>query len=371
MKNKAIYVTRPALPPLDELMPYFEGIWDSRILTNQGPLHREFEQRLAAYLDVEHLCLFSSGMAALVTGLQSLDLDGEVITTPYSFVATSNAITWNGLKPIFVDVEPDTLNMDPAKIERAITPRTKAILPVHCYGHPCDVDAIAAVAARHGLKVLYDAAHAFGVRDGGGSVLRHGDVSVLSFHATKVFNTFEGGALICGSAKAKSRIEQLRNFGLVSETDVTDPGLNGKMSELNAAIGLVQLRHIDGAIAARQAVDQRYRAGLAKVDGIRCLSGSASQANYSYFPVLVTDDFPLTRDELQARLAEREIYTRRYFYPLLSDFTPYRKFSIATAEVLPAARYATERVLCLPIYPDLAVEDIDRILEVITKAGSQ
>lgn len=369
MQNKAIYVTKPTLPPLEELIPYLEGIWSRRILTNQGPLHCEFEALLAAYLGVEHLCLFSSGMAALVTALQSLDLAGEVITTPYSFVATTNAIVWNGLRPVFVDIEPDTLNIDPARIEKAITPQTSAILPVHCYGHPCATDAIEAIAARHGLKILYDAAHAFGVGDGSGSVLRHGDLSILSFHATKVFNTFEGGAVICGSAEAKSRIEHLRNFGLVGETEVIRPGLNGKMSEFNAAMGLVQLRHIDKAIAARQAMDRRYRAELAHIKGIKCLGGSAQQGNYSYFPVLITDDFPLSRDGLYARLAAQEIYTRRYFYPLLNDFAPYRELP-TSADALPVARHASQRVLCLPIYPDLAAEDIDRILAAITGAGA-
>lgn len=370
MQNKAIYVTKPSLPPLEEVIPYLEGIWSRRILTNQGPLHHELEARLADYLGVEHLCLFSSGMAALVTALQSLDLTGEVITTPYSFVATTNAIAWNGLKPVFVDIEAETLNIDPASIEQAITPRTSAILPVHCYGYPCAVDAIAAVAARHGLKVLYDAAHAFGVRDGGGSVLRHGDLSVLSFHATKVFNTFEGGAVICGSAETKTRIEQLRNFGLVNETEVIRPGLNGKMSEFNAAMGLVQLRHVDDAIAARRAVDDRYRSKLERVRGIRCLNGSAQRTNYIYFPALVEDDFPLDRDELHARLAAEGIHARRYFYPLLSDFAPYRDLPTATADALPVARHASERILCLPIYPDLAAEDIDRIVAAIATAGS-
>lgn len=368
-KLSDIYVTKPALPPLEELIPYLEGIWDRGILTNQGPLHREFEARLAAYLGVEHICLFSSGMAALVTAVQSLELSGEVITTPYSFVATSNAIVWNGLTPVFVDVEPGTLNIDPALIEAAITPRTTAVLPVHCYGNPCAVDRIEAVAAKHGLKVLYDAAHAFGVRDAGGSVLRHGDLSVLSFHATKVFNTFEGGAIICGSAEAKARIEQLRNFGLVSEVEVQSPGLNGKMNEFSAAMGLVQLGHVDHAIVARQAVDEGYRSAFAELAGIECIAWAAPRMNYSYFPILVHEAFPLSRDQLQARLADAGIYTRRYFHPLLSDFAPYASLP-SSAEEMPNARNASERVLCLPIYPDLASGDVERIIAAIKGAAS-
>lgn len=368
-KLSDIYVTKPALPPLEELIPYLEGIWDRGILTNQGPLHREFEARLAAYLGVEHICLFSSGMAALVTAVQSLELSGEVITTPYSFVATSNAIVWNGLTPVFVDVEPGTLNIDPALIEAAITPRTTAVLPVHCYGNPCAVDRIEAIAAKHGLKVLYDAAHAFAVRDAGGSVLRHGDLSVLSFHATKVFNTFEGGAIICGSAEAKARIEQLRNFGLVSEVEVQSPGLNGKMNEFSAAMGLVQLSHVDHAIIARQAVDQRYRSEFAQIEGIECIAWAAQRMNYSYFPILVNEAFPLSRDQLQARLADAGIYTRRYFHPLLSDFAPYASLP-SSAGKMPIARNASERVLCLPIYPDLASEDAERIIAALKGAVS-
>ncbi|CAN7608262.1 DegT/DnrJ/EryC1/StrS family aminotransferase [Devosia sp. LjRoot3] len=368
-KLSDIYVTKPALPPLEELIPYLEGIWDRGILTNQGPLHREFEARLAAYLGVEHVCLFSSGMAALVTAVQSLELSGEVITTPYSFVATSNAIVWNGLTPVFVDVEPGTLNIDPALIEAAITPRTTAVLPVHCYGNPCAADRIEAIAAKHGLKVLYDAAHAFGVRDAGGSVLRHGDLSVLSFHATKVFNTFEGGAIICASAEAKARIEQLRNFGLVSEVEVQSPGLNGKMNEFSAAMGLVQLGHVDHAIVARQAVDQRYRSEFAQIEGIECIAWAAPRMNYSYFPILVHEVFPLSRDQLQARLVGAGIYTRRYFHPLLSDFAPYASLPSSAGE-MPIARNASERVLCLPIYPDLASGDVERIIAAVKGAAS-
>ncbi len=369
MQNKPIYVTMPALPPLDEFVHYLEGIWSRRVLTNQGPLHQEFEQLLAAYLEVPHLSLFSSGTAALVTALQALDLTGEVITTPFSFVATSNAIMWNGLTPVFVDIDPDTLNLDATQIEQAITPKTTAILAVHCYGYPCDTSEIGAIATRHGLKVIYDAAHAFGVRDGNGSILKHGDLSVVSFHATKVFNTFEGGAVICGSAELKSRLDQLKNFGLASETEMASPGLNGKMSEINAAMGLVQLRHINDAITARKVVDARYRAALANVRGIRCLEGSAKAPNFSYFPVLITDDFPISRDELHALLKEENIYARRYFYPLLCDLGAYSHLPSATGD-FGVARPSSERIMCLPIYPDLAWHDVDRIVATIAKAAA-
>ena len=259
MSEKPIFVTQPYLPPLEEFMPYLQQIWDSRILTNGGPLHQQLEQALCDYLGVKHIALFNNGTIALVTALQALGLSGEVITTPYSFVATAHALLWNGLTPVFVDIEPRTLNLDPAKIEAAITPKTTAILPVHCYGNPCDVDAIQAIADRHGLKVIYDAAHAFGVEDAGGSILRHGDLSVLSFHATKVFNTFEGGAIVCPDVATKRRIDELKNFGIMDEVTVTAAGLNGKMSEINAAAGLLQLKYIDQMLRHRAEVYRIYR----------------------------------------------------------------------------------------------------------------
>ena len=286
--NKPIYVTQPTLPPLEDFLPYLEQIWNSKILTNGGPFHQQLEQALCAYLDVKHLALFTNGTIALVTALQSLRITGEVITTPYSFVATAHSLLWNGIKPVFVDIDPKTLNLDPTKIEAAITPSTTAILPVHVYGHPCDVQAIQKVADRYNLKVIYDAAHAFGVRDEGGSILRHGDLSVLSFHATKVFNTFEGGAIVCPDAKTKLRIDQLKNFGFVDEVTVIAPGINGKMSEFNAAFGLLQLKGIDVALQKRKAIDARYRDRLAGAKGIRCLEDAGeSVANYAYFPILV------------------------------------------------------------------------------------
>ncbi len=262
MKNNNIFVTKPTLPPLEEFVPYLQQIWDNKVLTNGGPFHEQLEQELCEYLGVEHICLFTNGTIALVTALQALRITGEVITTPYSFVATSHSLLWNGIKPVFADIDPNTLNLDPARIEAAITPQTTAIMPVHCYGHPCDVDAIQKIADNYNLKVIYDAAHAFGVQCHCGSVLNHGDLSVLSFHATKVFNTFEGGAIVCPDAKTKVRIDQLKNFGHVGEVTVVAPGINGKMSEFNAALGLLQLKYIDQALARRKEIDAAYRERL-------------------------------------------------------------------------------------------------------------
>jgi dTDP-4-amino-4,6-dideoxygalactose transaminase len=372
--RKPIYVTQPELPPLEEFMPYLQKIWDARVLTNGGPFHQMLEAALCDYLGVKHICLFTNATIALVTALQSLRITGEVITTPYSFVATAHSLMWNGIKPVFVDVDPVTLNLDPAKIEAAITPQTTAIMPVHCYGTPCDVDAIQRIADDYNLKVIYDAAHAFGVRreEGGEmrSILGHGDLSVLSFHATKVFNTFEGGAIICPDAKTKQRIDHLKNFGFVNETTVVATGINGKMSEFNAALGLVQLKHIDGAIARRGAIEQQYRALLADVPGLRMLDVPAGATrNHSYFPILVDARFAIGRDDLYQRLREDGIVARRYFYPLISDFPMYRGFPSADPARLPAARTASEQVLCLPIYPALASEDVERIAAIIRQAA--
>ncbi|MBT9501947.1 MAG: DegT/DnrJ/EryC1/StrS family aminotransferase [Burkholderiaceae bacterium] len=367
LAQSPIYVTQPHLPPFDEFVPLLRRIWDSKQLTNSGPFHEKFERALGEYLGVEHIALFANATLALVTALQSLRISGEVITTPYSFVATSHSLLWNGIKPVFVDVDPDTLNLDPVKIEAAITPHTTAIMPVHCYGRPCDVDQIERIADTYNLKVIYDAAHAFGVRTSAGSILNHGDLSVLSFHATKVFNTFEGGAIVCPDAKTKTRIDQLKNFGYVDELTVVAPGINGKMSEFNAALGLLQLQHIDQALQRRAAVDARYREALQGIAGLRCLPmpGHALH-NYAYFPVLVTHDFPLSRDQLFQRLRDRSIYARRYFYPLISAFPMYRGLSSAVPANLPAASLAAEQVLCLPIYADLAHADQMRVIETIT-----
>lgn len=366
MSDQPIYVTQPYLPPLEEFVPYLEKIWDSKVLTNGGPMHQQLEQALCDHLGVEHLALFTNGTIALVTALQALRITGEVITTPYSFVATAHSLLWNGIKPVFVDVDSNTLNMDPACIEAAITPHTTAIMPVHCYGHPCNVEAIQKIADTYNLKVIYDAAHAFGVQDGQGSVLNHGDLSVLSFHATKVFNTFEGGAIVCPDAKTKQRIDHLKNFGYVDEVTVVAPGINGKMSEFNAALGLLQLKHIGRALARRKEIDAAYREQFVGVPGIHCLNDAGEKvANYAYFPILVQPDYPLSRDALYQKLKDHNIFARRYFYPLISDFPMYRGMSSAQRGNLPVAADASCKVLCLPIYPDLQTQEQQRVIDII------
>ncbi len=366
MTDKPIYVTRPYLPDLEEFIPYLQEIWDNKLLTNCGPMHQEFERKLCEYLGVQHIALFNNGTIALLTALQSMRITGEVITTPYSFVATSHSLLWNGIKPVFVDVDPETFNIDPTKIEAAITPQTTAIMPVHCYGNSCDVEAIQTIADNYNLRVIYDAAHAFAVEDTEGSILRHGDLSVLSFHATKVFNTFEGGAIICPDAKTKKRIDQLKNFGFVDEVTVVAPGINGKMSEINAAFGLLQLKHIDKALAQRKAVDEAYKKELGNIKGIK-VAGDAGQVirNYSYFPILIEKDYPLTRDELYQKLKDNNVFSRRYFYPLISDFPMYRGMPSAKKDNLPIANIIAEKVLCLPMYASLTKENIDRILGIL------
>ena len=364
--SKPIFVTQPFLPPLAEFLPYLEKIWDSKVLTNGGPFHHQLEAALCAHLGVEHIALFTNATIALITALQSLRITGEVITTPYSFVATSHSLLWNGIKPVFVDVDPRTLNLDPKRIEAAITPQTTAIMPVHCYGHPCDVAGIQAIADTYNLKVIYDAAHAFGVRDAGGSILRHGDLSVLSFHATKVFNTFEGGAIVCPDAKTKVRIEQLKNFGYADEVSVVAPGINGKMSEFNAALGLLQLKYIDEALNKRKAIDVAYREKLSGIPGIQFIPGvGAKAANFAYFPIMVTPKFAISRDALYRRLKDNGIHPRRYFYPLISDFPMYRGLPSSSKDKLPIATNAASQVLCLPIYPDLRMEVISRVAGLI------
>lgn len=343
-----------------------EQIWKNKTLTNGGPFHQNLEQALCEYLGVKHVALFTNGTIALLTALQALRVTGEVITTPYSFVATSHALLWNSIKPVFVDVDPSTLNIDPSKIEAAITPQTTAILAVHCYGHPCDVDAIERIAETYNLKVLYDAAHAFGVECHCGSVLQHGDMSVLSLHATKVFNTFEGGAIICPDMKTKLRIDHLKNFGFEDETSVIAPGINGKMSEFNAALGLLQLDYIDAAMLRRKQIDEEYRERLATVEGIECLGHSGeAKANYAYFPILVRGNYGLSRDELYALLKRHDIHTRRYFYPLISDFPMYRSLPSSDPHLLPMAGKAASEVLCLPIYPDLSLDTVHEIAGLI------
>ncbi|MBK9347213.1 MAG: DegT/DnrJ/EryC1/StrS family aminotransferase [Burkholderiales bacterium] len=362
-----IFVTQPHLPPLEEFVPYLEKIWSNKILTNGGPFHVQLEQALCDYLGVEYLSLFTNGTVALVTALQALRITGEVITTPYSFVATAHSLLWNGIKPVFVDINPVTLNLDPARIEAAITPQTTAIMPVHVYGHPCDVDAIQDIADRYNLKVIYDAAHAFGVRDAKDrSVVLNGDLSVLSFHATKVFNTFEGGAIVCRNAKIKKHIDHLKNFGFVDEVTVAAPGINGKMSEFNAALGMLQLQHIDQALARRQQIDALYRERLQGIAGLRCLADAGEKrSNYAYFPILVDDEYPLSRDALFQKFRDENIYVRRYFYPLISEFPMYRGLPSAHRDNLPVATAAANQILCLPIYPALEREQMDRVLELL------
>ncbi|MDD5297988.1 MAG: DegT/DnrJ/EryC1/StrS family aminotransferase [Rhodocyclaceae bacterium] len=369
MSKHPITVTQPFLPPLADFIPYLEQIWESKWLTNAGPFHQQLEVALAEYLGIGHVALFANGTLALVTALQTLRISGEVITTPYSFVATAHSLLWNGIQPVFVDIDPVTFNLDPAKVEAAITPRTTAILAVHIYGQPCDVAALQRIADTYGLKLIYDAAHAFGVQDEGGSVLRHGDLSILSFHATKVFNTFEGGAIVCPDAKTKQRIDYLKNFGFADETVVMAPGINGKMNEVQAAFGLLQLQYIDQALARRRELDSLYRRGLAKVPGLSCLSIVGNvRWNHAYFPILVTPDYALTRDELYQKLRANNIFSRRYFYPLISDFPMYRGLPSAAPANLPTAREVSDRVLCLPLYPALTNEDVDCILELVTDA---
>jgi dTDP-4-amino-4,6-dideoxygalactose transaminase len=366
--TQPIYVTQPYLPPFEEFVPYLEQIWENKILTNGGPFHQQLEKALCEYLGVKHLALFANGTIALVTALQALRITGEVITTPYSFVATAHSLLWNGIKPVFVDVAPNTLDLDPAKIEAAITPQTTAIMPVHVYGRPCDVEAIQKIADIYNLKVIYDAAHAFGVQCDGKSVMNHGDLSVLSFHATKVFNTFEGGAIVCPDAKTKQRIDHLKNFGFVDEVTVVAPGINGKMSEFNAAFGLLQLKHIDATLARRMEISDVYRQALCDVKGIRMLPDAGeSVSNYGYFPILVQDDYPISRDALYGKLREQKIYARRYFYPLISDFPMYRGLPSAQPANLPIAAKASAQVLCLPIYPALAEADVRRVISLIAE----
>ena len=367
--EKKLNVTEPYLPPLDEFIPYLEQIWTERRLTNNGPFHQQFETELASYLGVPFVSLFANGTLALVTALQTLRITGEVITTPYSFVATAHALLWNNIKPVFADIDPVTCTLDPGLIEAWITPQTSAILPVHCYGRPCNVERIQEVADTYGLKVIYDAAHAFAVRRKGVSVLVHGDLSVLSFHATKVFNTFEGGAIVCPDAKTKQRVDFLKNFGFANETTVMAPGINGKMSEINAAFGLLQLKHIDRALAKREECDVHYREALAGVAGVSILPlPEDAKANYPYFPVLIEPDYPLSRDDLYLRLRGHNIYARRYFYPLISDMPMYRGLPSAAPSNLPHARSVAERVLCLPLHPNLDLVDVDRIVCLVADA---
>lgn len=364
--HREINVTQPYLPPLKEFMPYLEEIWNNKILTNSGPFHKQLEKELADYLNVSHVSLFSNGTLALITALQALRITGEVITTPYSFVATTHALHWNGNRPVFVDIDPENLTIDPNKIEAAITPQTTAILPVHCYGNPCEIEKIERIADNYNLKIIYDACHAFGINDKGGSILRHGDLSILSFHATKVFNTFEGGAIICPDLKTKQRIDHLKNFGFVDEVTVVAPGINGKMSEINSAFGLLQLKHIDNVFQKRSVISDTYRSGLAQTKGIKIpIQNSLYTSNNSYFPILVEESYSRTRDELHYFLKQNGINSRRYFYPLISNFPMYKGLNSSRKENLVIANKISEQIICLPIYPDLKISDVLKIINLI------
>lgn len=359
-----IYVTKPFLPPLEEFLPYLEQIWASRVLTNGGPFHQTFEAKLAEYLGVDHLAPVTNATIGLIVALQTLRVTGEVITTPYSFAATAHSLLWNGAEPVFIDVDAETCNLDPAKIEAAITPRTSAILPVHCYGTPCDVAAIQRVADNFGLKVIYDAAHAFGVEVDGVPLLRAGDLSVLSFHATKMFNTFEGGAIVCPDAKTKQRIDFLKNFGFADEVTIMAPGINGKLNEFQSALGLLQLKYVEEITAERGKIAGFYRDRLSGVRGLRLLKERAGvKQNYSYFPIFIEGGFRCSRDELYSELARNGVHARRYFYPLISAMPMYR--SLPSAANLPVANRLAQEVLCLPIYPGLSEEDQDNIVRLI------
>lgn len=365
-----ITVTSPLIPPLEEFIPYLEDIWKRKWLTNNGYYHQELEKALCEYLKVPYISLFTNGTLPLICALQAMRITGEVITTPYSFVATTHALWWNGIKPVFVDIDPATGNLDPEKIEAAITPRTTAILPVHVYGQPCAIDRIQQIADTYGLQILYDAAHAFGVEENGRSVICAGTMATLSFHATKVYNTIEGGALICHDAQTKQRIDYAKNFGFANETTVVAPGINGKIDEVRSAYGLLSLKHVDRAIAARRRVAMQYREALKDIPGIRYFDDKPGiRHNYAYFPVFIDEQtYGLSRDALYEKMKKAGIYGRRYFYPLISTFSTYRGLETAGKDHLPEAYKMAGQVICLPMHHDLSVEDVNRVIDqLITK----
>ena len=367
--DEQITVTRPLMPSLEEFNIYLQDIWQRKWITNNGYYHNKLEEALAEYLKVPYVSLFTNGTLPLITALQALHITGEVITTPYSFVATSHSLWWNGIKPVFVDIDPMTGNLDPEKIEAAITSRTTAIMPVHVYGIPCDTRRIQEIADRYGLKVLYDAAHAFGVTVNGKNILNEGDLSTLSFHATKIYNTIEGGALIMHDKATKKRIDYLKNFGFAGETEVVAPGINSKMDEVRAAYGLLNLKQVDTAIEACRQVVMRYREGLRQVKGIACLYDRPGiRYNYSYFPILIdAAEYGMTRDELYFKMKEKNVLGRRYFYPLISTFSTYRGLESANPENLPNAHKMADSVICLPIHHELNERDLERVIRLIVK----
>lgn len=368
-KDKVITVTSPLLPSLDDFMPYLQDIWNRKWLTNNGHYHQELEKALCEYLKVPYISLFTNGTLPLITALQALRITGEVITTPYSFVATTHSLWWNGIKPVFVDINPVTGNLDPDKIEAAITPRTTAIMPVHVYGQPCDTKRIQEIADKYGLKVIYDAAHAFGVEVNGESILNAGDMSTLSFHATKVYNTIEGGALVMHDEATKKRIDYLKNFGFANETTVVAPGINSKMDEVRSAYGLLNLKQVDAAIEARHKVADQYREALRNVPGIRFIEDIPGvRHNYSYFPIFIdAEKYGMTRDELYFKMKENNVLGRRYFYPLISEFSTYRGLESARPENLPVATHIADTVICLPMYHSLTEDDVKRIIAQIIR----
>lgn len=367
--KQPIYVTQPFLPPLSEVNGLLEQIWDRKWLTNYGPFHKEFEKALAEFLGVPYVALVSNGTLGLVVALQVLKITGEVITTPFSFVATTHSLWWNNIRPVFVDIEPKYCNLDPDKVESAITPQTTAIMPVHVYGHPCQVDRLQEIADIYGLHIIYDAAHAFGVRLGGQSITNFGDLSVLSFHATKMFNTFEGGAIICHDARTRKRISYLKNFGFAGETTVVAPGINAKMNEFQAGMGLLQLKYFEQVLAKRKAIAERYKALLWGIDGISFLEVAQHvDYNYAYFPIFVDPaHYGHSRDELYEHLKSYNIFGRRYFYPLISSFNMYKSLPSATADNLPVATRIAAQVLCLPIYPALEIGHVENIVKIMIK----
>lgn len=369
MDNKTITVTSPLLPSLDDFIPYLQDIWGRKWLTNNGHYHQELEKALCAYLKVPYISLFTNGTLPLMCALQALRITGEVITTPYSFVATTHSLWWNGIKPVFVDIDPQTCNLDPNKIEAAITPKTTAIMPVHVYGRPCETVQIQEIADKYGLKVIYDAAHAFGVEINGTSILEAGDMSTLSFHATKVYNTIEGGALVCHDEKTKKRIDYLKNFGFANETDVIAPGINGKIDEVRCAYGLLNLKQVDIAIKSRHQVALAYRTALSTVEGISFMDDMFGvRHNYSYFPIFVdAEKYGMSRDELYLKMKKHNVLGRRYFYPLISDFSTYRGLESSSLTNLPIAHQIMNSVICLPIYHNLSNESIEYILNLIVK----
>ena len=369
MTRNIITVTSPLMPDLDSFYEYLHDIWEKKWITNNGSYHKLLEKELADYLGVPYICLFTNGTLPLITALQALRITGEVITTPYSFVATTHALWWNGIKPVFVDIDPKTGNLDPEKIEAAITPKTTAIMPVHVYGQPCRTTEIQDIADKYGLKIIYDAAHAFGVEMDGESILNAGDISTLSFHATKVFNTIEGGAMIVKDEKTKQRIDYFKNFGFANETEVVSPGINSKMDEIRAAYGLINLKQVDKAIRIRQRIAQKYREALKSANGIKYWNDLPNvKHNYSYFPIFINaEEYGMTRDQLYFKMKSHNIWGRRYFYPLISSFSMYRGLPSANKDNLPNAYKMANEVICLPIHHELTEEDVEKVINEITK----